>query len=77
VAYAFNPGTQKAEAGLCEFKTSLIYRLSSRTEKPCLKKRPFFSPFSFFLLFSSLLTNPLFLFDLAVLKLRDRPTSAF
>jgi hypothetical protein len=32
VAHAFNPSTQEAEAGrISEFKTSLVYKVSSRT----------------------------------------------
>ena len=34
VAHTFNPNTQEAEAGhLGEFKSSLVYRESSRTAK--------------------------------------------
>ena len=44
MVHAFNPSTQKAEAGkISEFQASLVYRVSSRTaraiqRKPCLKK---------------------------------------
>ena len=44
VAHPFNPSTQQAETvDLCEFDTSLVYRVSARTgskatEKPCLEK---------------------------------------
>lgn len=31
VWYAFNPSTQKPEASISEFKTSLLYRVSSKT----------------------------------------------
>ena len=31
MAHAFNPSTQEAEAELCEFEASLVYKVSSRT----------------------------------------------
>lgn len=42
LAQDFNPSTREAKAGEClEFKVSLVYRVSSRTDrstkKPCLK----------------------------------------
>jgi hypothetical protein len=38
-AHAFNLNTQEAEAGsLCEFKASLVYRLSSRTARTTQRK---------------------------------------
>jgi hypothetical protein len=33
VAHAFNPSTREAEAGISEFKASLVYRVSSRTAR--------------------------------------------
>ena len=46
VAHTFNSRTWEAEVGLncCEFKASLVYRMSFRTgskgtEKPCLRKQ--------------------------------------
>jgi hypothetical protein len=46
VAHAFNPSTWEAEAGgISEFKTSLIYRVNSRTARAilrnCLEKKKF------------------------------------
>jgi hypothetical protein len=43
VEHTFNPSTKEAEeVDLCEFKTTLVYIMSSRTAKdivrPCLKK---------------------------------------
>jgi hypothetical protein len=44
VVHAFNPSTQEAEAGLSEFKASLVYKVSSRTTRatqrnPVLKNK--------------------------------------
>ena len=36
VAHIFNPNTQEAEAGRSEFKTSLVYRVSSRAASAIL-----------------------------------------
>jgi hypothetical protein len=33
VAYLFNPNPQEAEADLCEFEASLVYRVNSRTAR--------------------------------------------
>jgi hypothetical protein len=33
VVHAFNPSTQEAHVHLCEFKASLVYRVSSRTAR--------------------------------------------
>jgi hypothetical protein len=33
VVHAFNPSTQEAEAGVSEFKASLVYRVSPRTAR--------------------------------------------
>ena len=41
VAHTFNPSTQEAEqAGLCEFETSLVYRMSSRTARSIAQRSP-------------------------------------
>ena len=42
--HAFNPSIQEAELELCEFKASLVYRVSSRTVRvtqrnPVLKNK--------------------------------------
>jgi hypothetical protein len=44
VAHAFNPITWEAEAGISEFEASLVYRVSSRTDRtiqrnPVLKNK--------------------------------------
>ena len=40
VVHGFNPSTWEAKAGdLCEFKASLVYRMSSRTAKATQRNR--------------------------------------
>ena len=35
---AIDPSPLEVEEDLCKFKASLVYKLSSRTEKSCLEK---------------------------------------
>ena len=37
VAHAFNPSTREAEADLCEFEASLVYKASSGTARATQK----------------------------------------
>jgi hypothetical protein len=39
VVHAFNPSTQEAEADLCEFKSSLVCRVSPRKAKATLRNQ--------------------------------------
>ena len=40
VAHAFKSRTREAEADLCEFEASLVYRTSSRTARTLTQRNP-------------------------------------